>query len=114
MEIKITKRFEQTAEKKAYLRDQLVTLGDLQQFRDWLLTDLKQLLRVEHSVSEKKWLKSHEVRKLLKISPGTLQNLRYNGRLPFTKVGGIIYYHYEDIVRMLEGNSIGQPKRITY
>ena len=35
---------------------------------------------------------------MLRISPGTLQNLRVNGTLAYTKIGGIIYYKYEDIV----------------
>jgi hypothetical protein len=53
----------------------------------------------------KKWLKSSEVRKMLGISPGTLQNLRVNGSLPFTKIGGIIFYSQEDIERLLKDNS---------
>jgi hypothetical protein len=52
----------------------------------------------------KKWLKSSEVRKMLNISPGTLQNLRINGTLRFTKIGSIMYYKLEDINRVLEGN----------
>lgn len=42
---------------------------------------------------------------MLKISPGTLQNLRVNGTLRFTKIGGIIYYSYEDIELLLEGTN---------
>jgi isocitrate dehydrogenase kinase/phosphatase len=38
------------------------------------------------------------------VSPGTLQNLRVNGTLPFTKIGGVIFYDYDDIQRMLEEN----------
>uniref|UniRef100_UPI00404892CE helix-turn-helix domain-containing protein n=1 Tax=Roseivirga sp. TaxID=1964215 RepID=UPI00404892CE len=49
-------------------------------------------------------MKSYEVRKLLDISPGTLQNLRVNGTLPFTKIGGVIYYDYTDIQSMLQSN----------
>jgi 5-bromo-4-chloroindolyl phosphate hydrolysis protein len=105
MEMKIAKRYDDAAEKKLYLRDQLVTIGDLRQFRENLLNDLKQIIFSQHPVYDKKWLKSHEVRKLLKISPGTLQNLRNKGSLKFTKVGGIIYYSYDDIVRMLEKQS---------
>ena len=52
----------------------------------------------------KKRLKSPEVRELLGISPGTLQNLRVNGTLPFTKVGSMVYYQSDDILRMLEEN----------
>ena len=52
--------------------------------------------------SPKQWLKSAEVREILKISPGTLQNLRIKGTLKYKRIGGIIYYNYEDIVKMLE------------
>jgi hypothetical protein len=45
------------------------------------------------------------VKNLLKISPGTLQNLRMNGTLRFTKIGGILYYKYEDIIEVLEGEA---------
>ena len=41
---------------------------------------------------------------MLNISPGTLQNLRINGTLRFTKMGGIIYYKLEDINKILEDN----------
>jgi predicted site-specific integrase-resolvase len=59
----------------------------------------------EHSgQSTKKWIKSYEVRKLLNISPGTLQNLRMNGTLPFTRMGGALYYDNEDIQKILQTN----------
>ncbi|WP_421878262.1 helix-turn-helix domain-containing protein [Marinoscillum sp.] len=40
------------------------------------------------------------------MSPGTLQNLRINGTLPFTKIGGVIYYDYQDIHKMLTENRV--------
>ncbi|MGY0039324.1 helix-turn-helix domain-containing protein [Pedobacter sp. NJ-S-72] len=43
------------------------------------------------------------MRKLLNISPGTLQNLRINGTLRFTKVGSMLYYKLDDINTLLEG-----------
>lgn len=80
------------------LNHQVVTKRDLLNFGNLLLNELK-------SVSEKeqpaKWLKSIEVRKLLKISPGTLQNLRINGTLQYNRIGGIIYYKYDDIAKLL-------------
>jgi hypothetical protein len=88
---------------KNYLfRDQIVTREDLQNFRVELLNDLQQKLSQHSPPQTKQWLKSPEVRKLLKISPGTLQNLRINGTLRFTKIGGIIYYSHEDIQLLLE------------
>jgi hypothetical protein len=38
------------------------------------------------------WLDNQEVMELLKVSPRTLQNLRDTRALPFSKVGGKIYY----------------------
>ena len=42
-------------------------------------------------------MKSHEVRRLLKISPDTLQFFKNSGIIPFTKIGGIVFYDYYDI-----------------
>lgn len=80
----------------------IITLEDLQEFRRQLIEELRQLLSQRQTTPVRKWLKSHEVRRLLTISPGTLQNLRVNGTLPFTKIGGVIYYDYDDIQKMLE------------
>lgn len=82
---------------------EIITKEDLEVFRIQLLEDLKHLVQVP-PVANKEWLKSKEVKELLKISPGTLQNLRVNGTLSFTKVGGIIYYSANDISKILEGN----------
>ncbi len=81
--------------------DELITKEDLKEFQNELLSSIKQLLQPAMGES-KKWFKSSEVRKMLNISPGTLQNLRINGSLRFTKVGGTMYYKIEDINRMLE------------
>jgi hypothetical protein len=92
-----------SAEKKIY-RDQLITLGDLEQFKTDLLNELARILQQPQQAQTKSWLKSSEVRKLLCISPGTLQNLRVNGTLPFSKIGSIVYYKQEDILKLLEGS----------
>ena len=81
---------------------ELVTREDLRRLED-LLNEIKQIVQPGQSQS-KKWLKSSEVRKMLNISPGTLQNLRINGTLRFTKIGSIMYYKLEDINKVLEGN----------
>lgn len=83
------------------LRDQLVTLADLEEFKKDLLLSIKQLLTDNKPPVGKKWLKSYEVRELLRISSGTLQTLRSNGTLPYTKIGGIIYYNLDDINKLL-------------
>ena len=69
-----------------------------------MLTEMKHLLKPGQGQS-KQWLKSYEVRKLLNISPGTLQNLRVNGILRYTKIGSLLYYKLGDIEKLLEDNS---------
>ena len=80
----------------------IITPEDLQSFKKELIEELRNLLSQRHTTPVRKWLKSHEVRRLLTISPGTLQHLRVKGTLPFTKIGGVIYYDYEDIQKMLQ------------
>lgn len=82
-----------------FLNHQNVTKRDLLNFGNLLLNELKAVTEKEQPAQ---WLKSSEVRKLLKISPGTLQNLRINGTLYYKRIGGIIYYKYDDIKKMLE------------
>ena len=93
---------------------EVVTKEDLQEFRHQLLDDLKQIIN-SNPQEQKQWLKSYEVKKLLKISPGTLQKLRINGTLSYTKIGSIIYYSYEDIEKLLDENKSSHPqKRIPF
>lgn len=82
--------------------NELITKEDLKTFKLELLDDLKSLMQPGTNES-KKWLRSSQVRKLLNISPGTLQNLRINGTLRFTKIGGTMFYKSEDIDKMMEG-----------
>jgi hypothetical protein len=84
---------------------QILTSDDLREFKVELLEELIRLIDdQEIKPLPKRWLKSPEVRKLLGISPGTLQNLRINGSLPYSKFGGSLYYDYEDIEKILIAN----------
>jgi hypothetical protein len=85
---------------------EIITKEDLKGFKTDLLNDIHNLIK-NGSGSPKEWLKGTEVRRLLKISPGTLQNLRIKRSLSFSKVGGTYYYKYGDVMRMLENNSSG-------
>jgi hypothetical protein len=84
---------------------QIITIEDLNEFRNLLLNDLKEIINSKPQQT-KQWLKSNEVRKLLNISPGTLQNLRINGTLSYTKIGGIMYYDNTDLDKLLNGNKV--------
>ena len=84
----------------------IITTDDLQDFKMELLDDIKKLLSNHASGNLKKYLKSSDVMEMLKISPGTLQNLRINGTLPYTKVGGIIFYESDEIQKVMFKNRI--------
>lgn len=90
--------------KSRVYRDQLLTVDDLNSFKQELLNDLKNILKETGTTPIKKWLKSSEVKKLLGISTGTLQNLRINGSLSYSKVGGIMFYDYHEIAKLIESN----------
>lgn len=82
-------------------RDQIVTIGDLELFKKSLFDELKLLVQSAVGSGEKKWLRSSEVRKMLGISAGTLQNFRINRLLPFTRINKLIFYKPEDVEKLL-------------
>ena len=86
--------------------NQLITVDDLLQFKKQLLDELLTAFKSQINVLPKKWLKSHEVRRLLKISPGTLQTLKSSGIIPYTKIGGVHFYDYQDIEKVLQTGKI--------
>ena len=78
----------------------IITKEYLQQFKIELLESIEKLLQGKKT-EEKLWLRTSEVRKLLNISAGTLQNLRINGTLSYSKIGGVLFYNYKDIEKLL-------------
>lgn len=81
---------------------ELVTLSDLESFKKEIIAEISTLL--QGKTEPKKWLRSKDVKKLLNISDGTLQTLRVNGTLPFTKMGKTMYYEYNDVIKILTEN----------
>jgi hypothetical protein len=84
---------------------EVITREDLNEFRTLLLSDLNALFNSKPQ-QQKQWLKSTEVRKLLNISPVTLQNLRINGTISYTKIGGTLYYATSDLEKVLQSNKV--------
>jgi len=109
MERAFIKSTEDSYPKKIFAH-QLITVDDLQQFKKQLLDELLAALRPSTSVTTKKWLKSHEVRRMLKISPGTLQTLKSSGLIPYTKIGGVHFYDYEEIQSLLESGKTNKQQ----
>ncbi|MBS1744241.1 MAG: helix-turn-helix domain-containing protein [Bacteroidetes bacterium] len=82
----------------------IITQEDLQKFKFELFAELKNLLPQISGSPSKKWLKSYEVRQMLGISRGTLQNLYNTGVLPGNRVGGLTFYDYDDIQKLMQSN----------
>ena len=84
---------------------EIITTEDLKKFKLELLDELKTMFHEHLKPHEnKKWLKTTEILRLLKISPSTLQTLRLNGTLPYTKIGCTLYYDSQDIYKILADN----------
>jgi hypothetical protein len=81
---------------------EILTREDIKNFKIELLEEIKRIILP--ASEQKEWLKSADVMKMLNCSPGTLQNLRINNTLPFTKMGGTIYYAYSDVCKILNSN----------
>jgi hypothetical protein len=110
MERTFRKPTEDTYPKKIFAH-QLITVDDLFQFKKELVQELLTALKSQSNSTQKKWMKSHEVRRLLKVSPGTLQTLKSSGILPYTKMGGVHFFDYQDIENILQsGKTNWKPK----
>lgn len=79
---------------------QIITPEDLEQFRASIIAEMKAMLG-NQELTEEKTIKSAAVRKILKISNGTLQNYRNNKVIAAKKVGGNYLYLYEDVISKL-------------
>ena len=84
---------------------QSITKQDLSELKTELLKELKKLT-LSTRPQARKLLRSNEVKELLSISSGTLQTLRENCILSHLKIGGSIYYPYDDIVQLIEQNTV--------
>lgn len=82
----------------------IATKKDIEQLRQEILTALASYFAKQPAES-KTFLRSKEVRKILNISSGTLQNLRVTGKLTGTKVNGLWYYRYDDIQSLLNAGN---------
>ena len=83
----------------------IATKDDLRELKEEILEGLKQIKEAGVSRS-KKYLRSSEMREMFNISAGTLQNMRINGTLPYSKVGTTILYDLDEVVGVFNENKI--------
>jgi hypothetical protein len=89
---------------------EIITKEDLQNFKQEVLNEIRSIFKSKGvNLQQKEWLKSFEVRKMLGISPGTLQQMRVNGTLSYSQVGGLLFYRYEDIVKLMDAQKYKNP-----
>jgi hypothetical protein len=81
--------------------DLLVALS--QEVRD-LKTRIELLNATRVEYLKNAWVDNQDVMQLLHISPRTLQTLRTNGTIPYSKIRGKFYYKVADIEELLQTN----------
>ena len=98
----------------------IATKTDLELLIESIIEEIRNLLP-DNKTYNKKWIRSAEAMKILGCSSSTLQNLRINHTLPYSKLGGTIYFSLQDIENILESNmnipgekpqEYGKPKTI--
>lgn len=62
--------------------------------------------RNKPSIDLENLLDGQDIMQMLHVSPRTLQTLRSNGTIPYTRIGRKIYYLREDIEKILRDNYI--------
>jgi hypothetical protein len=83
---------------------EIVSKQDLEQFRIRMLSDIQQMLvgSLVPPTEEFDWLRSKAIRKMMDISPATLQNLRITGKFRHKKVMGSYYYNRSDLQKLFQ------------
>jgi hypothetical protein len=74
----------------------VVTKSDRLKLKSGLIEEIKKVVPLQ-AAAPNGYLKSSEVSKLMKISAGTILHLQVSGKLPFAKIGCIVYFSHGDI-----------------
>ena len=72
---------------------------------------VERLCREHEDLGEREWLDSNDMCRLLGISPRTLQTMRENGTLAYTKISHKVYYKPEDVKAVFP--AAGMKRRMT-
>ena len=74
--------------------------------------EVKELVRSKiHNRLVPELLRTDEVKTILKLKDSSLATLRQNGTLPFSKIGGTIYYLKQDILELIRNNYSGKNEK---
>ena len=94
----------------------VITKEDLEEFKNDLLEEMEKILKTHKSKpgqqsfgqnpKDKGWMKATEARKLLSISQGTFHKLKINGIIPYSRIGKVCLFDYDEIVKIIQENKI--------
>ena len=65
---------------------------------------LSLMIKTHAQVLSEEWITKEQVLAVLKISTRTLDSLKGSGKLPFSKINGLIYYRTIDLENLLNLN----------
>ena len=92
---------------------EIITKEEFNQFVEKLFKKINVLEeKLVQKNNNEQILRSKDVQKMLGVSSGTLQNLRVNGTLPYSKIGGTILYNLSDILKVIKGEEALKSKVI--
>ena len=94
----------------------VITKEDLEEFKNDLLEEMEKIIKTHKSKpgqqsfgqnpKDKRWMKATEARKLLSISQGTFHKLKINGIIPYSRIGKVCLFDYDEIVKIIQENKI--------
>ena len=82
---------------------EILTKEDLNNFKVELVNLITEIIS-KGQLQKKEILSNEDVKDLLGISIGTLRKYRITGKISYTKIDGILYYKYEDVIKLIESN----------
>lgn len=77
-----------------------ITKQDLEILRHQIVKDLEPIVNSKDDQFD--WMRSKKIRKLMDISPATLQNFRISGKIRHKKIMGSYYYSRKDLLNLFE------------
>lgn len=72
---------------------------------------LQKIVQTRAELFKQNWVDGQEVMIALNISKRTLQTLRDNGTLPYSRINGKFYYKVSDLEALLESNYTANLKK---
>lgn len=79
----------------------IISKSEFESFKKDLIDDILSVIQTKES---RNFLRSSDVKKLLKISDSTLQSMRIKGVIPAYKIGTTWFYKLEEICSLLENS----------